>query len=150
MWYDWHMTYNRWTNPDNEARLVEAVKRATSTAGVCRELGIVDGGGNIATIKYHIARLDLDISHHKGQAWNKGDFSTPRNGSSNKKWREFLIRERGHKCWDCGLSEWTGKPIPLELDHIDGNNSNNDESNLRVLCCNCHALTPTFRNMKRK
>jgi hypothetical protein len=42
-----------------------------------------------------------------------------------------------------------GRPIPLEMDHIDGNNDNNVIDNLRILCSNCHAQTPTFRNRRR-
>jgi hypothetical protein len=48
----------------------------------------------------------------------------------------------------CGLSSWNGLPIPLELDHIDGDHSHNNMSNLRLLCCNCHAQTPTWRGRK--
>lgn len=43
------------------------------------------------------------------------------------------------KCECCGLTEWNGKPIPLELHHKDGNHYNNDLSNLEILCPNCHA-----------
>lgn len=39
--------------------------------------------------------------------------------------------------------------IPLEIDHIDGNANNNNEDNLRLLCPNCHSLTPHFRNLNR-
>lgn len=44
---------------------------------------------------------------------------------------------------------WMGKKISLELDHIDGNNKNNLISNLRYLCPNCHALTPTYRGKNK-
>jgi 5-methylcytosine-specific restriction endonuclease McrA len=39
--------------------------------------------------------------------------------------------------------------IPLELDHINGNNGDNRLENLRLLCPNCHALTPTYRSKRR-
>ena len=49
------------------------------------------------------------------------------------------------KCECCGLSEWNGLPIPLELHHIDGDRTNHKLDNLQILCLNCHAQTETFR-----
>lgn len=55
-----------------------------------------------------------------------------------------LITEHGHRCWGCSLSEWRGKPIPLTLEHKDGDSDNNTRENLELLCPNCHAQTDTF------
>jgi hypothetical protein len=52
------------------------------------------------------------------------------------------------RCYGCGLAEWMGKPIPLELEHIDGVRTNQEISNLTILCPNCHAQTPTYRRRK--
>ncbi|QFR57676.1 H-N-H homing endonuclease [Serratia phage Slocum] len=64
---------------------------------------------------------------------------------SSSKLRIKLIRDGVKKaeCEHCGLTEWMGVPIPLELDHINGDHYDNELSNLRILCPNCHALTPT-------
>jgi len=48
-------------------------------------------------------------------------------------------------CSICGVSEWQGSKIPLEVDHIDGNAGNNLPSNVRLLCPNCHSITPTWK-----
>lgn len=81
---------------------------------------------------------------------NKGNFSGTvfgLNGTGNHK--AVLILERGHKCEECKNTEWFGQPIPLELEHTDGNNRNNVKENLKLLCCNCHALTPTWRGRNK-
>lgn len=48
------------------------------------------------------------------------------------------------RCELCGNSEWMGKPIKLQLHHIDGNHDNNSLENLQILCPNCHSLTDNF------
>ena len=52
-------------------------------------------------------------------------------------------------CSECGISEWNGKSISLELDHVDGVRTNHKLENLRLLCPNCHSQTDTYRSKNR-
>ena len=57
--------------------------------------------------------------------------------------RRFLNERDGRNCSCCKLDTWMGEPIPLDVDHIDGNHKNNAGANLRYLCPTCHAMQPT-------
>lgn len=66
--------------------------------------------------------------------------------------RKRLIKEgyKENKCEKCGIKEWMGEKISLELHHIDGNRGNNCIENLSILCPNCHSLTPNHSRVKKK
>ena len=53
--------------------------------------------------------------------------------------KKYLIEQRGHKCEDCGITEWLGNPAPLVVYHKDGNTHNNEEANLELICPNCRS-----------
>ena len=55
------------------------------------------------------------------------------------------LQEVKNCCWECGLSTWNGKPITLEVEHVDGNGYNHNVNNLKLLCPNCHSQTPTYK-----
>jgi hypothetical protein len=64
--------------------------------------------------------------------------------------RRYLIASRGHRCERCGNTKWLGQPIPLSMDHIDGDPTNWHRDNLRLLCANCDRLNPTFAGRNKK
>lgn len=59
--------------------------------------------------------------------------------------RRYLTETYGYECSCCSISEWNGKPIVLEIDHIDGNPENNRPENIRFICPNCHSQTDTYK-----
>jgi hypothetical protein len=64
--------------------------------------------------------------------------------------RRFLSETRGYHCERCKINEWDGEKLVLQVDHIDGDPDNNFPSNLRLLCPNCHSLTPTYKGGNKK
>ena len=65
--------------------------------------------------------------------------------------RRYLKEIKGCVCAGCGISDtYNGKPITLQVDHIDGNSDNNFPSNIRLLCPNCHSQTETFSGRNKK
>lgn len=58
--------------------------------------------------------------------------------------RKMLRLTVGYTCSKCGIGEWQGEPITLQVDHIDGDAGNNVPSNVRLICPNCHSQCETF------
>lgn len=140
------MAYKDYTDED----IIRISAEVTSMAQLLAKLGLRPAGGNYNNMRRTLQRLGLECDHWKGQGWNRGqrqkDWSDYSKLSSIKR---HLIKERGHRCEHCGLTEWRGDHIPLEVDHVDGDRTNNDEKNLELVCPNCHALTPTWRGRNR-
>lgn len=154
---------SRWDGYDRvtDEEIAAAVRASRSYAQALRTLGAPTAGGCYAWLKRAIERLGLDTGHMRGQGWAAG-FNFPDRRSSRipldevlvegrfsqtSRIRERLVEEglKPRRCERCGLTGWQGQPIPLELDHINGRRDDNRLENLRLLCPNCHALTPTYR-----
>ena len=147
-------------------QLKEAIKSSLSYRRVLIKLNLRPTGGNYDQLKKYIAQYSIDITHFTGMAWNKGMRGI---GKPQRKFSEILVVNsyfQSYKlklrliaaglkpsyCEHCGWAEKaSGGYIPLELDHINGDRHDNRIENLRVLCPNCHSLTPTYRGRgKRK
>lgn len=65
--------------------------------------------------------------------------------------KRYLFEKFNNKCCKCGWGEMNpySQTIPLEIDHIDGDYSNNNEENLQLLCPNCHSLTSTYKGANK-
>lgn len=68
-----------------------------------------------------------------------------------ERYKKYLIFKYGEKCMLCGWNEINPvtNNIPIQLEHIDGNSENNSLDNLKLLCPNCHSLTPTFGSLNK-
>jgi hypothetical protein len=143
----------------SDEEIIEVVRKSRSLAQVLNALGFKQSGGRQATLRARIAAMGLDTSHLLGEGWRRGcsvpvipakplnellirGRLVPTNGLKKRLIAEGLKQAR---CESCGRDQWNGKPIPLELDHINGRRDDNRMSNLRILCPNCHAQTDTFR-----
>ena len=149
----------------SDEELIAIVAESWSIAECLRRMKLVPRGGNYGTLKRRIQALSLSTEHFTGQASNVNlRFNTPNaprpltellvadRFCSSSHLRERLIREgvKEARCEKCGLDQWLGLPISLELDHIDGNRGNNQLENLAILCPNCHAQTSTYRGRNIK
>lgn len=144
-----------------EERLREMVAESASVKEVVRRLGISAVGGNHTHISRRIAALGIDTSHFtrtrprrpKGSLGGPLTLRAPQDGrvEGRRLHRELLRIGRPEACAMCdNRGEWNGKPLRLEVDHIDGAWWDNRQENLRLLCPNCHAVTDTYRGRKRR
>ena len=107
------------------------------------------------TLSRYLVKMGIDYSGNKsGKGFKKKaskmalvDYLKKSSDIQTNKIRKKILEEgiKEHKCECCGLTEWMGKPIPLEIHHKDGDRSHNELSNFELLCPNCHAFTDSYR-----
>lgn len=129
---------------DNLDIVKEEISNGKPLMEIARDLGV-----KYDTLKRHLKRLGVEYAtnpHRKGRPHYESRVSAMYYIENNipigaPKLRKKLLEEgiKECKCERCGLTEWMGQEIPLELHHLDGNHYNNKLENLVILCSNCHS-----------
>jgi hypothetical protein len=140
----------RWTDD----QLIAAVKSSVTYSDICKKLGIGARGGSYRVVQRRIKELSIDTSHLLGRRAHAGKERKQSNkieledilrrgvyySSHSLKKRLIRAEIKRDRCEICGAKEWMGETLSLELHHIDGDHTNNELSNLQILCPNCHSL----------
>lgn len=142
----------------SDEQFVELLKKSSTISEVLFKLGYTVKGNSwgYSQIKRRMDDLNLDYSIFKGKS------AVIKTGRLNNVRKEDILKENckhqrtvlrryviknnliPYKCAICGCTEWQGKTLSLELDHINGINNDNRLENLRFLCPNCHSQTSTY------
>ena len=152
------MTKAKWQH-FSEKEIREIFQNSTSYGEASIKFGYSRGGSANETMKKVIKQVEIDDSHFTGQSHQKntGSYRVSIEDylNNSRKIKSHALRLRllaegyfEHRCQHCNLTEWLGKPIPLELHHIDGKHQNNELSNLEIICPNCHSFTDNYKNKK--
>ncbi|MCX5447125.1 HNH endonuclease signature motif containing protein [Streptomyces libani] len=150
----------RWT----KEVLEDAVALSTNMCEVLRRLGLDPVGGQHTHISRRIQSLGIDTSHFSpvGRRKTKArrryspeellvhEENPGRRMPSHRLKAALLALGADERCAVCRTGPvWRNRPLPLEVDHIDGNWRNNCRENLRFLCPNCHSATDTYRGRNK-
>jgi predicted RNA-binding Zn-ribbon protein involved in translation (DUF1610 family) len=138
---------------NDEAKLREAIKQSLSYTDVIKLFVKKISAGHFISLKRYIKKFNIDITH-----FSPYKPITPVNKLSNEKMfvanslascaavRNRLIKEKiiPYKCQCGNEGHWRNHELTLQLDHKNGDRTDQRLENLEFLCPNCHSITPTY------
>ena len=145
-------SYNKYVNS-----VCELAKRCTNIYQILKILGKRGTNEYYKQITKILEDNNIDTSHFKPEqpirehdniVLETKEYLVSGSTIGSSQLRNKLIKDniKESKCERCGRTEWEGKPIPLQLHHINGDKTDNRLENLIILCPNCHSQTDNFRN----
>ena len=135
---------------------------STSYSDLLYRIGKRDGRQDYGALKTFLRQFpNLDFSQMKENAKKKkrinelpfGEVFKKGTHYSSSVLRNKLIKagiKTFEKCEECGITEWNGKPIVIQLHHKDGDRTNNELDNIAELCPNCHSQTENYSRRKNR
>lgn len=139
---------------DEKDILVKIVNESNSLSDVLRKLGKSVSGTSLKILKNKLSEYGINFSFLKEKEVCKRslDEILVENSTYCNSFHllERLIKEgvKEYKCECCGINEWNGKQIKLQLHHKNGKHSDNRKENLQILCPNCHTQTENWGNKR--
>ena len=136
---------------ERKDEILQWISENQSKAFICRELKCKPETLNSylkkMNIQYDGNQAGKGLSKDNSHYMTLVDYLTNSKDIQTNKVRLKLLKEgyKEYKCEKCGLSEWLGQPIALEVHHRDGDRTNNAIENYQLLCPNCHAQTDSYR-----
>jgi transposase-like protein len=142
----------------SDEQFVSLIKNSTNISEVLFKFGYSVKGNSwgFSQVRRRMDDLGLDMSLFKGKSaisklnkihsLSEKDLFKENCKHNRNNLRRYIIKNNTlpYKCAICGITEWNGKTLSLELDHINGINNDNRLENLRFLCPNCHSQTTTY------
>ncbi len=137
-------------------KLIENADKCVNMLDLCHKLGIKNVGGEDYKEVRELAKelgVELKFSYKRQKPYKEfkkvllSDILVENSSyTSNSTLKRRLFSEgiKDEKCEICGISEWNGKPISLQIHHINGVHNDNRIENLQILCPNCHSQTETY------
>lgn len=157
------------TRRRTKEELQDAVLRSKSYTDLIKNLGLRVAGSNLRCVKAALTRNEICVDHFNASSninktsscsWNRKDVEELHkkllDGEVRKEVKSRTLTalmqrmKTPYQCVSCGISEWKGIEIRLEVDHVDGDRTNRSRNNLRYMCPNCHSQTETYGSKNRR
>ena len=137
-------------------KLIENADKCVNMLDLCHRMGIENvGGEDYKEVRQLAQKLNIKLKftykrnimcNYHPRIETKDILVENSTYKDATKLKKRLIKEgiKEYKCEKCGITEWQGEPISLQIHHINGIHNDNRLENIQILCPNCHSQTDTY------